>query len=133
KALCDFISNAKNAGYGTEVYSQQCEYSPAEQLTELDCMRDFIEKSIAHFDPVLPEDFPMLAAPAILLEILSRSNETMEVIDFDDMIYLPILKRMHLTQYDYLVVDEAQDLSALQHAFVLKAGRRLIFVGDDRQ
>ncbi len=59
-------------------------------------------------------------------------------IDFIDMIYLPVLKNLDLPiKPYYLFVDEAQDLSLLQHRFVsllLNQGvRKWIAVGDPRQ
>lgn len=59
-----------------------------------------------------------------------------EVIDFDDMIYLPILHGMRFWQYDNLFVDESQDVNALQMIMfrrLVKPRGRLIAVGDRRQ
>lgn len=59
-----------------------------------------------------------------------------EVIDFDDMIYMPLLQNVRMAQYDWVLVDEAQDSNPVRRAMVkrmLKPGGRAIFVGDDRQ
>jgi hypothetical protein len=57
-------------------------------------------------------------------------------IDFTDMIYLPVKLGLKGPQYDYVLVDEAQDLSPCQRALVLSAlkpGGTFIAVGDRRQ
>jgi len=54
-------------------------------------------------------------------------------IDFNDMIWLPVIKGLPVEKYDLLLVDEAQDLNRCQQELVLKAGRRIILVGDERQ
>lgn len=54
-------------------------------------------------------------------------------VDFDDMIWLPIVLNLPVARYDLLLVDEAQDLNRCQQQLALKAGRRLILVGDSRQ
>jgi len=54
-------------------------------------------------------------------------------ITFDDMIWLPVKNNLGMPKYDLLLVDEAQDLSPCQQALAMKAGDRLIMVGDDRQ
>jgi DNA helicase II / ATP-dependent DNA helicase PcrA len=57
-------------------------------------------------------------------------------IDFTDMIYYPVIKKIPLKQYSWVMVDEAQDLSATQLAIVvgsLKKNGRLVAVGDPHQ
>lgn len=59
-----------------------------------------------------------------------------KVIDFDDMIYIPLILKMHVQQYDNVLVDEAQDTNPARRALVkkmLKPGGRAIFVGDGNQ
>lgn len=64
------------------------------------------------------------------------SRQTM-IIDFTDMIYLPYeWKLQSATKYDFLFVDECQDLSKAQLAVVLRYGHeksRILSVGDPRQ
>ena len=59
------------------------------------------------------------------------------VIDFTDMLYLPLMRPTTRGEYDYVVVDEAQDMNRAQLDLalqVLKKGNTgLIVVGDDRQ
>ena len=56
-------------------------------------------------------------------------------IDFDDMIWLPIVLDLDFSdiQFDLLICDESQDLNPVQHELVQRACRRLICVGDPRQ
>ena len=54
-------------------------------------------------------------------------------IDFDDMIWLPVVLGLPVWKYDLLLVDEAQDLNRCQQELALMAGRRLILCGDPKQ
>lgn len=54
-------------------------------------------------------------------------------IDFNDMVWLPIAANLSVYKYDLLLVDEAQDLNRCQQQLALKAGKRLILVGDPKQ
>ncbi len=54
-------------------------------------------------------------------------------VDFNDMIWLPIALDLPVFQYDLLLVDEVQDLNRCQQALAMKASKRLILCGDDRQ
>ncbi len=54
-------------------------------------------------------------------------------IDFDDMIWLPVVLGLPVTRYDLLMVDEAQDLNRCQQALAKIAGDRLVLVGDPKQ
>jgi len=55
-------------------------------------------------------------------------------IDFDDQIYMPTCFRAIFPLHPLVLVDEAQDLSVLNHAFLRKLARkRLIAVGDPCQ
>ena len=69
--------------------------------------------------------------------IYTLSLEQTDVIDFDDMILFPLVKKLRVRfQKDLLIVDEAQDTGrarqALLRKFVKPTGIMLV-VGDDRQ
>lgn len=66
-------------------------------------------------------------------DCLEKSLNPTGKIAFDDMIWLPIVRDLAVPQYDLLFVDEAQDLNRCQQALAKKAGKRLIFCGDDKQ
>lgn len=58
------------------------------------------------------------------------------IIDFGDMLYLPVVSGIRLFQVDWMFVDEAQDTNPARRALarkMLKGNGRALFVGDDRQ
>jgi DNA helicase-2/ATP-dependent DNA helicase PcrA len=61
--------------------------------------------------------------------------EEMDVpcVDFNDMIWLPVVLDLPMFRYDLLMVDESQDLNPCQQELAMKAGNRMMFVGDPRQ
>lgn len=71
------------------------------------------------------------------VSVLKMSNNQRFMIDFDDMIYLPLLHNMQpKKKFDNVLVDEAQDLnkSRQELCFLLcKPGGRIIAVGDPHQ
>lgn len=60
-----------------------------------------------------------------------------KVIDFADMIYMPIAFNLNAMKFDFVFVDECQDLNSCQRDFMQKAinpnGGRFIAVGDEKQ
>lgn len=54
-------------------------------------------------------------------------------VDYDDMVWLPLQLSLLLVKYDLLLVDESQDLNRAQQCLAKRAGKRLVFVGDDKQ
>lgn len=56
------------------------------------------------------------------------------IIDFNDQLYLPVLKSWAMPRTPFVFVDESQDLSAVQIAMLGRiTGRRLFCVGDEHQ
>ena len=57
--------------------------------------------------------------------------------DFTDMVYLPVRLNLPLSQYDVVLIDEAQDLNAIQMEMIARSARpetgHIIFVGDKNQ
>lgn len=71
-----------------------------------------------------------------VLQILEDSKDVRNTIDFDDMVWLPVVLDLHIQQYDRLFVDELQDMAPVQLQLALRMvapGGRLTAVGDDRQ
>jgi superfamily I DNA/RNA helicase len=71
-------------------------------------------------------------AHALMLD----SREETATIDFDDMVWFPIVYDMRLFQYDRVFIDETQDLNACQIELALKSVNktgRICAIGDDRQ
>lgn len=70
------------------------------------------------------------------LALLEASKADTASIDFDDMVWLPVVLGLRTWQYDRVFVDETQDLNPAQIQLALKACRssgRICAVGDDRQ
>lgn len=73
-----------------------------------------------------------LAQSVLIASIQARAT----IIDFDDQVYLPVILRFPVRQYDIVIVDEAQDLSPIRLALIRKSirpGGRLFAVGDSYQ
>lgn len=92
----------------------------------------------SHYDVFSEEDgvVPLPDIVNVCIEALTRSNNQLDLIDYDDMIYLPLLHRCRFWQFDVVMVDEAQDTNAARRALVramLKKGGRVVAVGDPHQ
>ena len=85
--------------------------------------------------------FPRTASRERAIEFARRAliasiRQANQVVDFDDMIYLPVIFHAPLPQHQILFVDEAQDVNAIQRVMLhraLKPEGRLIAVGDKCQ
>jgi DNA helicase-2/ATP-dependent DNA helicase PcrA len=64
---------------------------------------------------------------------LEKSKKDLTTIDFDDMLYLPVVLGLAVEKFDVLFVDESQDLNRVQQELVMMAGSRIVLVGDKRQ
>lgn len=97
--------------------------------------------------PDTPEQWAMLADDLWLQDVgqieielartvLERSvTQAFEgIIDFSDQIYMPCMFNGQFPRYGLTLVDEAQDLSPMNHIMVNRSsGGRLIIVGDSKQ
>jgi len=93
---------------------------------------------VDHYDVYLDsEDAELQTGIELARKILKRSVEVAgELIDFDDMLYIPLVKNLRFWQNDFVFIDEAQDTNPVQVALLkrmLKPGGRLIAVGDPHQ
>lgn len=74
------------------------------------------------------------AAAASILTDHAESNP--HVIDYDDMIWIPLVQGMSLRRYDWIFVDETQDLNPTQLEMILRAAGdtgRIVAIGDRHQ
>lgn len=105
---------------------------------------DTIEKNASilravcnQFDINIDEEYQQLCFDAVIEILQAGINQAHDgTIDFTDMIYLPHALRLSPRRYDYVLVDEAQDLNAAQRELVLKAVRKnghFVAVGDKNQ
>lgn len=83
-----------------------------------------------------PQDFSLTLDLA--RQVLTTSNHLAHQgdISFDDQIYCPVVFGGKWPLYPFVMVDEAQDLSTLNHTMlsrVLRPGGRLVAVGDPKQ
>lgn len=72
----------------------------------------------------------------MVLAMIRRGEKELGTISMTDMIHLPVALKMKVDKFDFVMIDECQDLSELQRALVLMAvrkGGRYIAVGDERQ
>ncbi len=87
------------------------------------------------FEEWLDEDLPDLHRWLIREATkISCEQARQGVIDFSDQLLMPTVFPSSFPQYPLVLIDEAQDLSALNHAMLAKfAKKRLIAVGDPNQ
>lgn len=72
----------------------------------------------------------------ILRESIRMAQEKKSIIDFDDQLYMPLYEGLYIQQYDWVLVDEAQDTNPIRLAFakaMLAVGGRFLAVGDPKQ
>lgn len=111
----------------------------------VDMARSTLAGSRAEVQALIPQfniDLDASYIPAIVDLAGAALREGQEVarrhgvIDYTDMIYLPHALNCNPPKFDWLFIDEAQDLNAAQRELVLKCrapGGRMVFVGDERQ
>ena len=82
------------------------------------------------FDGVLEMNNALKYLPTIKNNCMDLS-----IVDFDDMIWLPVVMDLNVKHYDVVFVDEAQDFNEVQRQLILKTcnGGRMIVVGDPKQ
>lgn len=63
------------------------------------------------------------------------ANAQKKVIDFDDQLYFPYIMQLPVPQFDYVFVDEAQDLNLIQMWLIEQAAEKgvIVTVGDTHQ
>lgn len=118
--VCRLVGLAKQGGIGCLI--------PDAEATWYDI--------IDHHDLELEKaDASYTRAIEIASELLTLSNQS-DMIDFDDMLYIPVLEGLSLPKFDFVFVDEAQDTNAIQRAIlrkIMKRNSRLVAVGDPAQ
>jgi DNA helicase II / ATP-dependent DNA helicase PcrA len=73
---------------------------------------------------------------SMLNRVLDRTKKNQATIDFDDMIWLPVQLKLKPSTYDFIFVDEAQDLNKAQFELIKmisNGGTRVVAVGDEAQ
>ena len=73
---------------------------------------------------------------ATVIRVLQACKNDTSRIDFDDQIWFPLVHNLSMFQYDYVFIDESQDLNKAQIELALrsvKPGGRVFSVGDEHQ
>lgn len=97
------------------------------------------EGLIDHFDIDLGENSTSedeQHAIELARQVLTISCGQIHGVDFDDQLYMPVIFGVAPNKYQWVFVDEAQDLSPIQHRLVemaRKTGGRIVAIGDSRQ
>ena len=91
----------------------------------LDQLRDHFEITVSGADR--EEVYDMVRT------LVAKSRSFTDYIDFDDQIWLPVVNDLPIPVANFLMVDEGQDLNACQQSFALRAGQRVLLVGDVAQ
>lgn len=127
KMTADIVSMAKQRGIGI-------------------CFRDTDDEwldMIGHFGLAddLPEQFEgrmdvVVKFARLMLKLSNKNAYELGQIDFDDMIYLPLLWNIRFYAFDWVLVDEAQDTNPVRREFakrLMARAARFIAVGDPHQ
>jgi len=70
----------------------------------------------------------------LVRQTMTENNKQFSVIDFDDMIYLPVKFKMPCPQFKYVLGDEVQDWNRVQIELIKRlSGGRTLCVGDENQ
>lgn len=83
------------------------------------------------YSPFTIEEFSSL-----IIKMLSKCKNDISSVDYDDMIWFPFVYSLYLGRYDYIFVDEAQDLNPAQLFMIKKIStdkNRTFMFYDDRQ
>lgn len=84
----------------------------------------------------VPGNFTHDDVAIYVIQALKMAKRETATIDFDDMIWLPVVLELPFPRYDGVMGDEVQDFNAVQMEMVARiVGKegRAIFVGDPRQ
>lgn len=121
--LCKLIGFAKNSGFGIE------------GCPSIDDTQAWVD-IIRHQDIDIDMDVDIAELIDVAKQILVLNNRDVKTIDFDDMIYLPLLFDHKFNKYDWLIVDEAQDTNVVRKLMMgkmLNDNGRLLAIGDPGQ
>ncbi len=90
---------------------------------------------VAHYDLDVVESMESLLYRLVRF-CLTMGARSLQRIDFTDMLWLPIMHNVPFKTYQWVFVDECQDLSPARLEVAMRSvskSGRMVFVGDDRQ
>jgi len=128
--VVDLVGKARLAGVGLPGLNID-DYAEYDKLIDHYSIEVFDEKSgVDHRDHIIE----------IAIHVLKTSNRmsvNAKVIDFDDMLYMPLLLNCTFDKYDWVLIDEAQDTNIVRREIALRMMKpvtgRLVAVGDRHQ
>jgi superfamily I DNA/RNA helicase len=99
--------------------------------TDEDAVLKIIDYYNIQFASALEEKLSIENVCSVIDECIENTNQ----IDFDDMIWLPLVLDWAWPQFDILFVDEAQDFNEMQRELIVRCttNGRCIIVGDKNQ
>ncbi len=123
------VSAAKAAGFGLTSAFETFP-SPTDPINW--------ENLFEHFrlDEDLSSEVSLDFAIEVCQRLFNKTNQVTHLVDFDDMIYLPLLLNKTFHPYSNVVIDEAQDINATRRELAFRSlapSGRLIVVGDPNQ
>lgn len=127
KVLLDYKVPKKKHGYYGFVISKVLDLARLNLLTELEEFENIALRFNFELEDLMSD---------MVLDCLIKMNEDYENYDFVDMIYRACIDEVRLPKYDFVFVDESQDLSTAQQYIIsqiLKKNGRMIAVGDPNQ
>lgn len=93
---------------------------------------DRYERDEAAIDKMDALRYQVFGMVRLVLDICKRVQDDL-TIDYDDMVWIPVILDLPCWRHDLLLCDECQDMSRVQQALAKKCGDRLVLVGDDHQ
>lgn len=125
-AVCQLVSLAKQTGFYVRTLVPHVE---PRYWAELVSRHDVADR--------LPEDYQVSRLCRLADVVLRESNSDRDTIDFDDMVYLPLLLNLRFFPNDWVLIDEAQDTNAVRRELARRMLKprtgRLLAVGDPHQ
>lgn len=99
---------------------------------------DAWEEMAEHYDVFDDDDQPIAIRDVIDMCILAlkASKNDLDRVDYDDMIYMPLIHKMRFWRFQNVFIDESQDTNAARRALVramLMPNGRVAAVGDPHQ
>lgn len=131
-SLTDLDSKTFNKREYEQYIDNVCELVNLGRLNLCQCEKEFLEVAGRHDLTLLDDECETV------LKVMKWGSEHIDTIDYTDMIWLPYelsLKPIGL-QYDWIFIDECQDLNNAQRELFLrcfKRGTRFVAIGDDSQ
>lgn len=119
------VGYAKSVGIGALVPNEEREWYNLISYFNLTANDDNLDESVA---------------VRYARQALADSSANLNVIDFDDMLYLPLIRNVTSDKANFIFVDETQDLNAVQRTLLKRmlttasgVPARVIAVGDPNQ